>query len=157
MSRAGHSSLNWSRGEESSPLTCGSCFFSTQPRPFISNYKWKRRKGCPVSAHWSDGLLLKDGFKAFPREDQSDSCPTTSQALLCWISLCRAEKKNLYLNGEISNPMRIYVKIYGAGKLEHILLCVCGISDCHYLSIYRNGKRLCELNLSTTDLEKKKG
>lgn len=74
----------------------------------------------------------------------------------CYVGYHSAElSQKYYLDGRNSNPMRNYVKIYSARKLEHILLWVCGVSDSNYLSIYRDGKRLCELNLSTIDLEKK--
>lgn len=40
-----------------------------------------------VSTHLGEGLLLKGGFKPFPREEQSDTWPATSQVL--FSCLCR--------------------------------------------------------------------
>lgn len=61
----------------------------------------------------------------------------------CWISVCWAEKKHHYLDGGNINPMRNYVKIYSAGKLGHISLCVCGISDCHIICPYIGMEKDC--------------
>lgn len=59
----------------------------------------------------------KRWVQTFPKRDQTDSWPTTSQALLCWISLCWAEKKHHYLDDGNSNHMRIMSKYIVQGNL----------------------------------------